>query len=347
MKRRLIISMVAVALICSLAGAGTLAYFRSVATSSSNTFVAGTLLLGGVDEYGNDMIEKFASLKGIGNIKPGEPRDVGTTQLKNVGTLPLKLYRITAFNFQGDLDFKDEQGRSLDDVMNLIIKIGDEQVYEGKFSELVEENGGFFDPIVNMLPQEKRDMTLSILMDATAGNEFQGKTFSCDLKVWATQNEVPENGEPLGTVVDLGSSNVGDGVIVDSWFSVKGYNDATYANFDYDWHPDDLIFERYVLKIKHEKGSPDNIIDAHQLVIIFPISRQIEVEGDGPLNESHVTVDWSEDIVKIAKAPLLAAGWDGFEVAFEGSRSLTAPLQRIFVNGSYYQYWSLLDTTGY
>lgn len=341
MKKKYIALMLVIALAFSAAGVGTMAWFTSQATSVNNTFVAGTLILGGVID-GEDVHNQFATLN-LSNIKPGEPRDLGSTVLKNVGSLPFKLYRINASNFQGIDNVIDNQGRSMDDVLHLIVTIGGERVYEGKFSQLVNENGGYFDPIVNVLPSEERTMELSVLMDESAGNDFQGKNFKCDLTVFATQNQVPENGEPLGAKVDLGRAN-GAGTILNPSFKVEGFNDNTYANFDWDWIPDDITYERYYMDIKHEKGEPDNTIDAQRITIIWT-TREIDVDGDGPLTENDVAVDWSADIVKIKKAKLINAGWDGFEVKLSGTRTLGTPLQSITApNGSEYQYWSLLPT---
>lgn len=340
MKKKYIALMLVVVLAFSMIGVGTMAWFTSQATSANNTFVAGTLTLGGVIG-GNDVENQFATLN-LSNIKPGEPRDLGSTVLKNVGSLPFKLYRINASNFEGDLNFTDNQNRKLDDVLNLIVTIGGEQVYEGKFSELVRENGGYFDPIVDVPVGSTRQMDLSVLMDATAGNEFQGKNFTCDLTVFATQNEVPENGEPINTRVDLGRAN-GAGTLIDPSFKVEGYNDGTYANFDWDWIPDDLAYERYYIDIKHESGEPDDTIDA-QRVWLFKNIKTIEVEGDGPLVNTDIDVDWDNDIVRIPKAKLINAGWDGFEVRLSGSRTPLVDLQTIIASdGSEYQYWSLKD----
>ncbi len=80
MKRKLIASTIAITLLCAAAGAGTMAYFTSQANSQNNSFVTGTLKLGGFAN-GQDMIEEFARLN-IDKIKPGIPEHVGnTTQL--------------------------------------------------------------------------------------------------------------------------------------------------------------------------------------------------------------------------------------------------------------------------
>lgn len=340
MKKKYIAMMLVIAIAFSMLGVGTMAWFTSQALSTNNTFVAGELKLGGIIN-GEDVVEQFATLN-LSNLKPGEPRDLGTTQLKNVGTLPFKLYRITASNFTGLSNAIDEQGRSMDDVLHLIVTIGDEQVYEGKFSQLVWENGGFFDPIVDVPVGDVRDMKLSVLMDQTAGNKFQGQSFTCDLTVYATQNEVPENGEPIYTRVYLGRSNGGD-TISNPSFSVEGWNDSMFVNFDFNWHPNDALYERYYIEIKHEKGDVDNTIDAQRIIIAGPDS--IQVEGTGPLTVNDIKVDWYDKDVVSIRRNAFPSTWDGFEVKFSGSRTPLIDLQTIKVNGSEYQYWSLMDTT--
>lgn len=345
MKRKYIAIALVITLVFSLAGVGTMAWFTSQATSTGNSFVAGTLKLGGVGTNG-DTVKTFASLN-VDNMKPGEPRHVGSTVLKNVGTLPFKLYRITASKYVG-LDFEDIQGRSFDDLLDLVITIGEEEVFRGKFSELVKENGGYFDPVLDVVPQAIKELNFSVLLDSSAGNDFQGKSFTCDLTVFATQNEVPENGEPQGTHVNLGTSNVETIHIpvignVNSSFTVDAYNDGTYANFDWDWHPDDILFERYYIDIKHEQGQPNNTVDA-QRIRVFRTTRVLDVEGTGLLTESDIVVDWDNDIVRINKSKMINAGWDGFEVRLSGSRTDGAPLQQITVgvdSSEEYQYWSL------
>lgn len=317
MKKRLIISVLAITLISALAGVGTLAYYTSQATSKDNSFVAGTLKLGGVIN-GQDVVEQFAQLNGVGNLKPGVPEELGTTTLKNVGTLPLKLYRITVSDLQDPAN--------LDSVLDLVVKIGGEPVFSGKLSQLDPSNGGYFDPIVNVPAGETRDMEFSIMMDPAAGNAFQGKTLNCDLSVWATQNQAPENGEPQGTHVNLGATSL---------FSVEGYNDRNYANFDWNWTPNDVLKEYYVLNIKHETGLPTTHIEEWRIVI-FPGEKVISTDG---IDKNDVDVDWGNDIVKIKKSAI-PSDWDGFEVQLSGKQTLVGDVKTIP-----YQYWSLQPRT--
>jgi len=329
MSRRLIAISLAIVVLCALAGAGTMAYFTSTATSEGNAFVAGTLKLGGIID-GEDVVERFARLN-IGYLRPGEPAVVGTTVLKNVGSLPFKLYRITASDFKGD------GWDMLDDVLSLIITIDGEHVFTGKLSELRKENGGFFDPIYDVPVGAELDMEISVMMDASAGNEYQGKTITCDLTVYAAQNNAPNPGEPEGTRVPLGSTGTNLSLL-NPGFSVEGYNTADWVCFDWNWVPDDSVYEYYAIYIKHETGWPTTEIEEErEWWILFNVYEEKVTSSDN-IKPEDVVVDWDEDIVKIRKAAF-PSEWDGFEVKLTGKLLLWPEPKEIP-----YQYWSLQPT---
>ena len=76
--KKILISLMAIALVIGLVGAGTMAYFNDTETSSGNTFTAGTLNLTAVG--GSPM--PFA----VANMKPGDSGS-GTVTLTNAGTI--------------------------------------------------------------------------------------------------------------------------------------------------------------------------------------------------------------------------------------------------------------------
>lgn len=321
MKKKLIVGILAVTLICAFAGAGTMAYFSSRATSTNNTFVAGTLVLGGVID-GADVQNRFATLN-ISNLKPGEPVHLGSTILKNVGTLPFKLYRMTASNIV------DTPEPKLDSVLTLTVKIDGDRVFTGKLSELVAANGGYFDPIYNVMPGEEKVMDLEIMMAATAGNVFQGMAAKCDLTVYAAQNEMPEPGDPQGSHVNLGTAPGGRPT-----FSVVGYNTVSQVCFDWNWDPEDTIYEYYKLEIKHETGIPTTTIEEERSIIVHPSTREVIVSGDG-IDRNDIIVDWNGDVIKIKKSAF-PSDWDGFEVRLSGKQLSNGTIKSIP-----YQWWSL------
>lgn len=325
MRKKLIAGTIALTMICVAAGAGTMAYFTSQTSTENNTFVTGTLKLGGIID-GEDMVEEFARMS-IQNIKPGLPVHIGTTQLKNVGSLPFKLYRITAS------DFKGSGWDMLDDQLALTVKIGGEQVYNGTISDLRAANGGYFDPIYNVLPDEVRDMELTVLMNAAAGNDYQGKNITCDFTVYATQNEAPNNGEPNNERFRFGPAQDSNGSTAQPTFVVDGYNTSSQVCFDWDWRPDDnIVFEKYVLDIKHETGYPTTNIQEVR-IFIFPDEQVVSVDG---IDEADVSVDWSNDVVKINKSAF-PVDWEGFEVKLSGLQNNPFGTEKAIS----YTYWSL------
>ena len=342
MNKRILIVSLAIVLVCAMAGAGTMAYFTSQAASTGNAFETGTLTLGGVMD-GQDVEETFDNVA-IEHLRPGEPAVIGSTTLKNVGTLPFKLYRITADDFRliedSEVAAAMMEGTlgpvswdELNNLLTLTIDIGGEHVYTGKFSQLVEENGGFFDPIYDLQKDEEVPMTMSVIMSGDAGNRYQGIQFSCDFTVYAAQNNMPNPGEPEGDRVNLGSTGY-------PGFSVVGYNTPGKVNFDWDWNPNDDRwygeYEYYELKIKHETGDSTTQIYEASIKIIWRNSSELVVSCDG-IDKNDVSVDWNGDIVKIDR-DAFPADWDGFEVNLGG----------MTWEGKYkeipYQYWSLQST---
>ena len=82
--KKILISLMAIALVIGLVGAGTMAYFSDTETSSGNTFTAGTLniTLGTSSWSGN-----------LDNMKPGDTVTF-TLPVNNEGSLPLN-YTVT------------------------------------------------------------------------------------------------------------------------------------------------------------------------------------------------------------------------------------------------------------
>jgi len=81
MQKRILFSIMTIALVGTLIGGGIYAYFSDVETSTGNTFTAGTLDLN-LDD-GNTNVVKFT----LDNVKPGDTGG-GTWKTSNVGTIP-------------------------------------------------------------------------------------------------------------------------------------------------------------------------------------------------------------------------------------------------------------------
>ncbi|MTI69375.1 MAG: hypothetical protein FH751_03835 [Firmicutes bacterium] len=320
MKKKFLALILSVALICSMAGVGTMAWFTSQSKSENNTFSTGTLTLGGVIN-GEDDKEHFASVS-FEDMEPGEPpQKIQETVLKNVGSLPFYLYRITASSLEDDPN-TDQNDTILDNVLNVKITIDQEVVYEGKLSQLVSQNGGYFDPIYDIQPSDEKTMVIEAFMDENANNQYQGLKTKCDLTVYASQNDSPITGEPTGREVDMGSTSL---------FSVTGYNNEDYVNFDWDWDPDDSVREEYILKIKHETGDATTV--TYEARIWWKNSEWV-YSLDG-LNESDIELLKGPDIIRIKKSAFPST-WEGFEVELTGRQSFFEEYETIN-----YNYWSL------
>ncbi len=259
-------------------------------------------------------------------MKQGIPEHVGNTTLKNVGTLPFYLYRITADNFSGN------GWDMLDDQLTLNITIGGEQIFSGNLGGLRAENGGYFDPVYSVAPGDMLDMEISVLMNAAAGNTYQGKNITCDLTVYATQENTPLNGEPNNVKVRFGPAQDANGNTGSPTFVVDGYNTASQVCFDWDWNPNDFWSEKYILDIKHETADPTTNIVEYR-VLIFPGERVVSTDG---ISASDVSVDWDRDIVKINKSAF-PADWEGFEVKMSGLQNNSLGTPKTIP----YKYWSL------
>jgi len=78
--KKILISLMAIALVVGLVGAGTVAYFSDTETSTGNTFTAGTLDLN--LDGGNANVVKFT----VADVKPGDSGG-GTWTVANVGSI--------------------------------------------------------------------------------------------------------------------------------------------------------------------------------------------------------------------------------------------------------------------
>lgn len=330
MKKKFLVAVLAITLVCAMAGAGTMAWFADSATSSGNDFTAGELIVGGTDDVTN-ADHYFATITFDG-LQPGETRNIPTTTLKNRGDLPFYLYRLTAANI--------EDATGLDEVLNIVVTIGDERVYTGKVSQLQEDNGGYFDPVYGIDPDEEIEMEIEVTMDTAAGNAYQGQSMTCDFTIYASQDEQPIQGEPTGDWFDLGSTSA---------FSVEGRNILGWTSFDWDWTPNDTDYEHYEIMIKHETGDPNAEIDEERwqteepflwwTVTVDHFDEDIEVydmlTGEViDLDTWDVLWNAGEDIVSIDQ-DAFPSDWEGFEFKLSGTQEEGGTMQSLPI-----QYWS-------
>nr|WP_279380044.1 TasA family protein [Sporosalibacterium faouarense] len=327
-----------VILICSMAGAGTMAWFTSQATSDNNVFAAGTLILGSEGANNDDIYNTFEKVE-FPDMEPGQPFvQVQETILKNVGSLPFYLYRMTASQLEDNNLNNEIDDTKLNDVLTLKITLKDmeedadeEQVYYGKLSQLKLDNGGFFDPIYDVRPGEKKVMKIYAELPPEVTNEYQGLSMICDLTLYAKQNNVPIQGDPQNQWHDLQQGSVTN-------FSVKGINHRpllrNLVTFDWDWNPDDSDYEFYEIMIKHETGDPNAQITEERWETEEPflwwtiktqhLSEDIEVYDmltgeEVDLDKWDVIWDPSEDNISIAMSAF-PSDWDGMEIKLSGTQ---------------------------
>lgn len=338
MNKRIIAVALAIVMVCSLAGIGTMAWFTSSATSTSNEFKTGTLVLGSMMD-GKEVENTFATVN-FEDMEPGEPPvKVQTTTLRNIGTLPFYLYRITASRL---VDTNAENGETDDTILNNVlmirVTINENEVYYGRLSQMLEADGsGFFDPVYDVRPDEELDMVIEAFMDPNAGNTYQGLSMACDLTVYASQNNAPIAGQEGHNPVNLGTT----GLFTASAENTT-YGGEPWVKFSWDW--DSAEWSNYTakdelrLRIKHETGNPN----AEVYEVQYSYGNEVPVISG--LNQSDIRFigSWGtqhdEIWVKVNSAAF--QGWDTFAVEIGGG--LNSNTNQLYETIPYTQ-WDLPD----
>lgn len=162
MKFRVLISFVLIGLLAFAAGLGTVAYFTSTATSTDNTFTAGTLNIASPGTISSSLP--------VGNIFPGWESGTKTVTVSNTGSLDFK-YRISVAALTGN------------------------RLYDGVTPLQVSVNGGDFKDISKLgyvelgtiAAQGTGTFTIAFKLPATADNAYQGATGTFQFVFDATQ----------------------------------------------------------------------------------------------------------------------------------------------------------------
>ncbi len=185
--KKVLISVMAIALVAALVGAGAFAYFTDTETSSANAFQAGRVAL---------ELNQLAPFN-IGNIYPGWS-DSTTVTLTNTGTLPVK--------FMGTCDvISDPNG--LADMLDVVVRctaIKDEDEntpsgiypppydlpYSGSLADLETAGFGAWDSTsmgdVQFGPGWTYELEITITFNVSADNEYQGTSCSGTVAFTAT-----------------------------------------------------------------------------------------------------------------------------------------------------------------
>lgn len=326
MNKKILALALTVVMLCAAAGVGTMAYFTSQTTSADNVFQAGTLTLGGVID-GQDVENQFATVS-FSNMEPGEPPlKVAETTLKNVGSLPFYIYRLTGSGVVDNNPENDVDDTILDDVLMVKVTIGGEVVYNGRLSQMVESNGGYFDPIYGIEPDDEKEMVIEGYLDPHAGNQYQGLSMQCDLTVYAAQNNMPIPGQEGTNPANLGSTSLFNSAAQNVLF-----NSEEWIKFDWDWIQNSTWYssnkDELRLRIKHEAGTHDAEVYEIQ------VSGSNDVTTNGLLDQNEVMVGgvWSSAHDEIwVKRSAFPAEWDTMAVEIggklQGTDLVTIPYQ--------------------
>lgn len=184
-NRKIVTSTMSIITAFSLMTGATYAYFTDTQTSTNNAFAAGTLNVSITDQNADTgfINESLAT-----NWQPGEERLVNF-DVKNTGSLPVQL-RGFATGAWSDAAL---------DAQNAV-KVTKVERWNGSAWEIVAANPsgltGFFyysndgtdtGTFVNVASSSRAQFQLTVKLDSTAGNDFQGETFTSALTIQARQ----------------------------------------------------------------------------------------------------------------------------------------------------------------
>jgi len=167
-----------------LVGGATFAFFSDVGTSSGNVFGAGTLNVDITDQNADTPFEGEAI---VSNWAPGETAFVNF-DVKNVGTLPVNLRGFSTGTW-GNLDLDSQN----------MVKVIQVERWDGSNWVNIQSNSsgitGYFywspDGTNNVLytlnSDDRAQLRLTVELDADAGDDFQGQTFTASLQAEAKQ----------------------------------------------------------------------------------------------------------------------------------------------------------------
>ncbi len=204
MTRKIITSLMVIAVAAMMVGMGTFAYFSDTETSSGNTFTAGTLDL--------TLTESGGAPISLTNMKPGDSAS-GSITVTNVGTLPGSLYAtswyvtadgspnpyadmtadevaqmllITAFTVDGNaVSIPDTDGDTRITVFDMVNDISGVVLadYPGSPGQL----GTWYSYDTNMAANGTHTYSLTVQFDTAADNDYQGDGITWTFEFLLTQ----------------------------------------------------------------------------------------------------------------------------------------------------------------
>lgn len=179
MNKKVIISLVLIAVMAFGAGLGTFAWFTSQATSGDNTFATGTLKV--------ELNESDKAEVEFSNLYPGMPEIRKEYTIENAGTLPLD-FRISS-------NYKDGKV-GLFNILGLKVYVNGVEKYDGPLYGLKNIELG------SLAEKATKNLVIKVNMPIYAGNEFNTSD------MWTKANFVVD-------AKQTNSSNWGEGVAGD------------------------------------------------------------------------------------------------------------------------------------
>ncbi len=189
-KKRILLSIAAIAITAGLVGAGTYAFFFARRIASTNKFAAGTLDL---NVSSNGQTNEPFVLENMG--EQGNLSGSKTWTIKNTGTLPGRLlFRIqNLHNYENGCNDPEKEAEpncendnegELGPLITLHVKLDDNEVASSTLADdQVDQIGtqwNALDPII-LQPGEERTITVNWALDENAyGNEVQSDSVTFD-----------------------------------------------------------------------------------------------------------------------------------------------------------------------
>lgn len=169
MRKKIVVSMLVIALAAALLGGAVSAWFSAEASTNA-TFTAGTL----------DLADLQPSLVTISDMAPGDKTVAENITIQNTGSLEL-FYRIS---------FEEGSG-TLGEVLHVWI--------DGVDKGILDDLGYIFDSSMKLSGGASEVISVSFELPGTAGNEYKGESFSGSLVVQAVQvkNNIDDDGNPI------------------------------------------------------------------------------------------------------------------------------------------------------
>lgn len=182
MRKRVVVSMLVIALAAALLGGAAFAWFTD-SDSAEAKFTAGTLVLGDIPDFTGDL-----------NIEAPGDTDDWTVTISNDGTLDMyyRLYFTSVITKEG--------AEPLQEVVNVrIFDSTDQELKSGKIDTISASNPWFEESMQLGTTTDDKEITYKIHFElpTDTGNEYQGATWTITLHVDATQ--VKNNTDPSWT----------------------------------------------------------------------------------------------------------------------------------------------------